>query len=512
MRVLVFHGYLLRGTGSNVYTANLATALVHLEHEVHLISQERHADELEFVGAVADWDTGQLVVRRIRGTGATVYRPDIGGLLPVYVLDRYEGIEARPFAELTDEQLDAYLRANVTAVQEVASLGRPKAALANHLVMGPAILARALAGTEIPYAVKVHGSALEYTVKPHPRFLPYAREGIAPAKAILVGSRHVAESLWATLEDPSLPPRTRLAPPGVDIAKFRPRARPDALAALRAAADRVAERGWSATAVESTFSRDPASTTLALRRLTAAAQSGPLIAFVGKLIVAKGIDLLLAAWPLVLGQFPAARLAVVGFGEYETTVQRWIDVISSGDLSAVAELAEAARLSFVLSFLASLDASGDRAPYLAAARAMRESVILAGRLEHDELAPLLSLCEALVVPSTFPEAFGMVALEAAASGALPISADHSGLAEVSRRLAPALPAGPRELLSFAVGPEAVRLIADRLVRWLNAPPQMREQAREAMVHTVAARCSWEGVAREVVAAARGDLDALDPPD
>ena len=57
-----------------------------------------------------------------------------------------------------------------------------------------------------------------------------------------------------------------------------------------------------------------------------------------------------------------------------------------------------------------------------------------GRLDHDELAELLPACEALVVPSTFPEAFGMVAAEAAACGALPISAAHSGLAEVSDAL------------------------------------------------------------------------------
>ena len=59
---------------------------------------------------------------------------------------------------------------------------RPDVALANHLVMGPVVLARAL--DDVPYAVKVHGSALEYTVKPHPeRFLPYAREGLArPAR------------------------------------------------------------------------------------------------------------------------------------------------------------------------------------------------------------------------------------------------------------------------------------------------------------------------------------------
>src|ERR1700735_3767907 len=105
VRVLIFHGYLLDGTGSNVYNARLADALVHLGHEVHLLCQDRHPHEHAFVDAAGDWDTGALRVREWRGragAGAaapargscTVYRPDIGDLLPVYVADRYEGIEA----------------------------------------------------------------------------------------------------------------------------------------------------------------------------------------------------------------------------------------------------------------------------------------------------------------------------------------------------------------------------------------------------------------------------------
>lgn len=520
VRVLIFHGYLLGGTGSNVYNAALAAALVRLGHEVDLVCQERHAEELDFVGADADWDTGKLVTRQIGSASCTVYRPNIGGLLPVYVPDRYEGIEARPFPDLTDTELDAYLEANVSAVQEVVSLARPELALANHLIMGPAILARALSSGDIPYAVKVHGSALEYTVKPHPRFLPYVREGIDPAKGVLVGSRHVAESLWATLQDPSVPPRTRLGPPGVDIARFRPRELKDAVAELEAAADRVAGEASAAKTVDSTFSRDPISIAWALRQLAAEAQSGPLVAFVGKLIVAKGIDLLLAAWPLVLGHVPSARLAIVGFGEYAAAVERWLDALSSADLDDVHALAAEGRvandgtrspLRFVLAFLEWLAVSGGIEAYLAAARSVRERVILTGRLEHRELAALLPLSEAIVVPSTFPEAFGMVAVEAAACGALPINADHSGLAEVSRTLAETLPAATRELLSFPPGSEAVQSIAARLVSWLNAPPQVRHETREALVQTVVARYSWEGVARGVIAAGRGELAAVDPP-
>ena len=37
VRILIFHGYLLRGTGSNIYNTSLARAFVRLGHEVHLL-------------------------------------------------------------------------------------------------------------------------------------------------------------------------------------------------------------------------------------------------------------------------------------------------------------------------------------------------------------------------------------------------------------------------------------------------------------------------------------------
>src|SRR5881275_3066964 len=113
VRVLVFHGYLLRGTGSNVYNAELAAALARLGHEVHLVCQEREPLELDFVDAAGDWDGGELRVEtRQEPARCTTYRPDIGGLLPVYVADRYAGFDARPFPELDDGQLARYLEAN----------------------------------------------------------------------------------------------------------------------------------------------------------------------------------------------------------------------------------------------------------------------------------------------------------------------------------------------------------------------------------------------------------------
>ncbi|MEA2290172.1 MAG: hypothetical protein QOD55_2169, partial [Solirubrobacteraceae bacterium] len=145
MRILVFHGYLLRGTGSNVYNARLCAALARNGATVDLLSQERRAHELPFVDAVGTWHDGEPRVEVLREpVRVTVWRPDIGDLLPVYVADRYEGIRAKPFAECSDDEVERYVEANVAAVRDVVARARPDIALANHLVMGPLILARAL--------------------------------------------------------------------------------------------------------------------------------------------------------------------------------------------------------------------------------------------------------------------------------------------------------------------------------------------------------------------------------
>jgi len=501
MRLLIFHGYLLHGTGSNVYNANLAAALRRLGHEVHLLCQDRAAAELEFVDAIGDWDAGELRVRALREpVRCTVYRPPIGRLLPVYVADRYEGFDARPFPELTEQQLEHYLDRNVAAVRDVVARAAPEGALANHLVMGPVILARALGGAA-PYAVKIHGSALEYTVKPHPRFLPYAREGLAGAAAVLVGSRHTAQSLWAALGEQGLQARTRLGPPGVDVHTFGPRSAVEARAGLERLRREFAALAAQApvVAAESSFAADPAAAHAALGRLDP--DSDRLVAYVGKLLPGKGVDLLLLAWPLVLAAVPEALLLVVGFGDHGAALRRLADDLAAGDLDA------AQRAAGVLSppsvaFIARL--GGERRErYLAVAATAGQRISFTGRLSHEQLADLLPLAEAQVVPSVFPESFGMVAAEAAACGALPIVAEHSGLAEVAAALGSGLDAPFAALLSFPLDAAAVPVLAERLIAWLRTPAQERERTRQTLVATVRERYSWEGVARGVLAAVVG---------
>jgi glycosyltransferase involved in cell wall biosynthesis len=452
---------------------------------VHLLCQDREAADS------AGWD------------GVHIHVPDIGRLLPVYVADRYEGFEVKTFPELSDAELDRYLDANVAAVTEVIeSAGGVDAALANHLVMGPVILAR----SGLEFAAKIHGSDLSYTVMPHrDRFVPFAHEGLAGARGVLVGSRHTAEDLWGTLEDPDLPARTRLGPPGVNVELFRQRSRGEATEELRRLAGDIRAAG-----ADPDFGSDAPGAAAALEGWADA--SGPRVVFVGKLIVSKGVDLLLAAWPLVRRANPGARLLLVGFGEYREATERLLGALGAGDLAAAREIAAHGRaleggpeapLRFLESFLSAAPDS-----YADAARDAAGSVALAGRLEHDEVARLLPAADAMVVPSTFPEAFGMVAAEAAACGALPVCAEHSGLAEVTRALASSLPAEARDLVSFPLTGSAVEAIAERVNAWLALPPDVRERARTALADTVSELWSWERVAEGVLAASAGRLEEL----
>ena len=94
---------------------------------------------------------------------------------------------------------------------------------------------------------------------------------------------------------PGLDEKTRLGPPGVDIEAFSP---------LPAGPTARQER-WSGPAIPVRRRRPAAAVGRDLGRGRGgcdsyAAAEGPRVIFVGKLIVSKGCDLLLAAWPLVV--------------------------------------------------------------------------------------------------------------------------------------------------------------------------------------------------------------------
>jgi glycosyltransferase involved in cell wall biosynthesis len=407
VRIVVWHGYLLGGTGSNVYTRALAREWSRAGHEVVVLSQEPHPEQ---------YDLG----------GARHVRPEIGGLLPVFVLDRYEGLEARLLTDLTPEERERYVELNAAAVR--AELPADLV-FANHVLLGGPV--GAASGS--PFAVKAHGSELEYAMRGHEELQAWGRESLAGAGAVFVGSEHIRRVLEEVVGHVE---RVHEVPPGVDVQEFRPQPRAEALAALLEEARRDPPNDGNERLPDEGNAE---------RLAEFLAGDEPTVVYFGKLLYNKGVHLLLEALRVV-----DARAVIVGFGDYRAELER-----------------------------------------LAPPR-----TLFTGPLEHRHLVHLLPLADVTVVPSIFPEAFGMVAAEAAAAGSPPLVARHSGLEEIAQGLEAEYPPEHRHLTSFATG-DVANLTAT-LRELLTLPREEHDRIAAAGRRAVEERWSWAGVAARLL--------------
>jgi glycosyltransferase involved in cell wall biosynthesis len=505
MRILLWHGWLLEGSGSNIYAARTTEAYRRAGHDVLLLCQEPGAQAIPWVdlsGTVGPNGVAGLVPTGIRpGKGrATLLRPDIGSLLPVFVLDEYEGFEVKRFVDLSDRELETYLGRNVTALAAAAAWHRPDVVITGHAIPGAAVARRALGPHR--YVAKIHGSDLEYAVRLQRRYLELAREGLEGALRVTGSSRDVvarAETLM-----PSLAGRTTAVPPGVDVGAFRPRPRRQALDEVADRLDRDPDtprgrplefdaeiEGALSARDRRAFERLPREYDQAVpdphaaERLRAlSGTAGPVVGYFGKLIPQKGVHLLVESLALARS---APRALVIGFGLYREWLEGLTKALGRGDADAARWIAQAAGFELPLS-----DDQVDSSRGLAA------RVIFTGRLDHRYAAVLAAL-DVLVVPSVLDEAFGMVAAEGAASGALPLVARHSGLGEVAGALEAAV--GRPGMFSFEPGSDAPSRIAAGVDRLLALPADDRAELRGAVSAFARSEWTWDRTARRLLDAA-----------
>src|SRR5262245_5241667 len=357
MRILLWHGWLLEGSGSNVATARVAERLRSAGHDVLLLCQERHPERYAWIDAVGevtgDGPSALTPLPATSGPGRCVLlRPRIGSTLPVFVIDRYEGFErVARFVDLADEELGAYLRANVDAVRAAASWHGPEVAFTGHAIPGAVVGARALGAGR--YVAKIHGSDLEYAVRPQERYRRLAGEGLRPARAVVGPTNDVLRRCAALV--PGIDHLLRVVPPGVEVSAFRPRARAEALeeAATLLDADPDTGRGRPSEldedvdrslaardaealdALADTYDQAVPEPDAATRLRTLARANGPVIGYLGKLIPQKGVELMLAAQRIAREN---AHALVVGFGSHREWLAALAFALERGDADALAWL------------------------------------------------------------------------------------------------------------------------------------------------------------------------------
>lgn len=195
----------------------------------------------------------------------------------------------------------------------------------------------------------------------------------------------------------------------------------------------------------------PGDTAPALPELAPLKSAGPRLLYVGRLAPVKGVHVLIDAFAKLRARFPDAHLVIAGSSFFSGAVRTAYE-------SELARLAE--RLG--------------------------DAVVFTGYLPRSRLKDLYRACDVVVVPSIWPEPFGLVVLEAMAAGTCVVASNVGGLPEI-------IDHGRTGMLVGAGDPRA---LADAIAELLADPDRRHSIEREAR-ETVARRFTWDRLVGEI---------------
>ena len=539
--IFVLHGYLLEGSGSNLWTRAIVRSLCRNGETVHLMCQEGHPTIYDFIAEARlyhpDGRVEVVLDREVDYPGRCVlHRPVLGDTLPVYVHDRYEDFDnVVPMVDLPESEIRAYLDRNVAVAERVVREHPIHAIHANHAVLMPQVAEAVSERTGVPFSIMPHGSAIEYAVKPDPRFKARAARSLERAGRVFVIGPEIRSRVRDVFGDvDGVAGRMRDLNLGVDTRLFEPvppaaRARSihrlgEILAGVergRSAADRRAlaaalEAGPPADRLPDLLAEPPGDP----KRPDADAESrlagidwgrDPVLLFLGRLIAAKGAQAVVAAVPAILRELPDARLVVVGHGPLRLPLEALVHALATADEALATRLADRPLpgapdgMPEVAAYLRRMSGEERAALFRDGARLIRpDTVIFTGYLRHTELRYLFPACDAAVFPSMVREAGPLVFLEALSSGVLPMGTDFGGMRESLNALTGIVDADVLDALRLR--PDAEHLAADIAA---GAPTALRAAPRFAadLRGLAEARYDWTSVAETFAAELRSLSDA-----
>lgn len=498
--ICILHGYLLDGSGSNLWTSAMTRALCRIGHPVHLVCQEAHPDAFDFITAAhvyePDGSVTTLFERETPYPGDCVmHKPQLGDTLPVYVADRYEEFSnVVPMVDLPDNAIAAYLSPNIATVEGVVRDYGITSLHANHAVLMSVVAERVSATTGVPFAIMPHGSAIEYVVKKDRRFHVMAAGAFDRAARIfvqgpemhrrvietfpdLVGLENKLMSLNLGVDAQAFKPiqrkdRTENVSKLINALKGRQRGMPrDALQQLgRRLHTDIAHQELSAILAEAQIDRSKLPD-VGVEEKLASVDWGhdDVLLFVGRLMAAKGLQGIIAALPQIFASRPGARLIVVGDGPIRPVMQAFLWALEHGEKQLAMHIVDrgselegggAVPYDEMSGYFAGLKSRGELDTYFEGARQVirPDRVIFTGFLSHAELKYLMPCCDVAIFPSKVAEAGPLVLLEAAASGCFPLGTYFAGMAAHIDSIARSLP--PADAALMRLSKDASRTVAN----------------------------------------------------
>ena len=541
----LLHGYLLEGSGSNLWTRCVVESLCMEGHTVQLVCQEPYPVRYDCIAEAyryhLDGTVETMVSRDVPYPGKCImHKPQLGDTLPVYVWDKYDEYQnVVPMVELSDEAIEFYVATNVKVVRQVVQRHGVHAMHVNHAVLMSVVAQRVSAETGVPYAIMEHGSGLEYACKPDIRLRRMATSAFNDAGHLFVHGEEMRKRIAAVLPDVrDLNEKFSVLPLGVHTAQFEPVPRERRREKMGRLFVALSDLPRGRRPEQLTRMLDEARTTTdasSLRKVLSGVkyetkapdedveeklqqvdwEHDAILLFVGRLISAKGIQSGLAALPLLLAEDPGIRLIAVGHGPLREPMEAFLWALEHGDRDLVMRIVDCGRmlegdpdgaggaqaLGKVKWFFHDLETRGELDRYFELARehVRTDRVIFTGYLTHHELQHLFPCCDAGIFPSIVKEAGPLVFLEALASGCFPLGTYFGGMKASIDAIAELFPSE----IAAAMKIDPLDTVAD-IVSNVALALRFGVRYKDVLSRTAQARYDWTSVARKLA----HELDTL----
>ncbi len=201
MRILIINHFPLEGSGSGIYTKNLAKEMSRLGHEVKVIYPDhRVIDYVEFDSRVILFNDGCNTCHELNYN------------FPCFTSHPKSN---NTFYKLSEDQIKEYIEVFERATFEEVESFKPDIIHAQHLWITPYVASK----TSIPYVVTAHGTDLKGFAKDK-RYHKYALEGARKAQKIITISKQVDREVIDVYGVPS--EKTQIVMNGYDEELFFP--------------------------------------------------------------------------------------------------------------------------------------------------------------------------------------------------------------------------------------------------------------------------------------------------
>ena len=552
MKIAVIHGYLLNGTGSNLYVQNLCRQFCIAGHDVMLFCQDVELERYDFIESAYRFDKDNESRERFHKKRTPFegkcrcFVPNIGKQLPVYVKDMYDRFESVEITKISKHDMESYVNANEKALRTCFIYEKPDVAISNHIVMQPVYTSRALEGFEDTIKITVaHGSSFNFSVKKSNVALNYALEGLNAADGLVFltdYSQVEFENYFDEIAD--IKARKMLIPAGVDIDGFLPleKGESKSMRIKRLMESIESEKSLlkdnSESGLNSEFEKLVKNSTgeeLSEKKAELMAKGDKksidqdimeklgkidwenenILLYYGKYLWTKGIHNIILSLPIILRNNPNTRLVLVGFGTSRGYLETLVNALDMGDAEKLryflkypeqfqshVEKGTEQYSKWVLDILSDSETAKD---YMKMARGnVKDRVVFTGFMDHALLRNIIPCADVAIAPSIFPEAFGLVGVEALACGVFPLQTYHSGFKCVvdSYEGLFELDDNLRNLQKLCLDEDLVRNIADGINAVLRAyssrGKELVQEVRKNARNICVANYSWRSVAERLV--------------